>query len=288
VAKIIVDKNLLMTLLNLSSVVEARDSYTGGHIWRVSEYSKLLAEKVGLKKEDILKAQLCGLVHDLGKVSTPDSILNKKGRLDDYEFEIMKAHTQTGKLLIEPHPLSSLVVDTIYNHHERIDGRGYPEGLSAQKHTLYSKIVGLADAFDAMTSERPYRSAMEKNEAINQIEEGLGLQFDRALGEKYIELAEAGSFDNVIGHFDYEKEMLSCPVCGPIISYGAEKKDGDHISCNNCSYEFKMHKQKSTFELEATNRYNPLIKSNGDKEVITQFSKAFVDRITIKKSWIWK
>lgn len=279
--KVIVNKDLLETLLNLASVVEARDLYTGGHIWRVSQYSRMLAETIGLSNEEIMVAELGGLIHDLGKIGISDSVLNKDGPLDDFEYSIMKTHTTVGKSLIETHPLAPIILDAVHNHHERIDGRGYPSGAHINEKSIFSNITGIADAFDAMTSTRAYRSALSTEEALKRIREGFGTQFDEKLAQLFIDMDKNNELDHIVGHFNNDKELLECPVCGPIISYDSKRVDGDHISCASCSNEFVMHKSNDSFVLESRGVYNPLGKTNGDRDIIIYLKNNFLNKITI-------
>lgn len=122
-------ESLLNTLLGLSMIVEARDPYTGGHLWRVSQFFKLLAQQAGLSRRDVTLCEIGGFLHDLGKVGVPDAILNKPDRLNDTEFSIIKTHPSVGGRLLASHPLANLAIDAVVGHHERPDGRGYPHGM---------------------------------------------------------------------------------------------------------------------------------------------------------------
>jgi HD-GYP domain-containing protein (c-di-GMP phosphodiesterase class II) len=120
------NKGLIKSLLVMADIVEARDPYTGGHLWRVSQFAKLLSIKVGLSETEAIEISLGGYLHDLGKVGIPDSILRKPEKLSEQEFEIIKSHPLIGGRIINQHPLSSLVCSPILEHHERLDGKGYP------------------------------------------------------------------------------------------------------------------------------------------------------------------
>ncbi|MCI0555103.1 MAG: HD domain-containing protein [Anaerolineae bacterium] len=124
------NNELIKSLLVMANVVEARDPYTGGHLWRVSQFAKLLSIKAGLSEVEAIQISLGGYLHDLGKVGIPDAILRKPDRLTEQEIEIIKTHPLIGGKLINAHPLSSLVCSPILEHHERLDGKGYPCGLS--------------------------------------------------------------------------------------------------------------------------------------------------------------
>jgi len=148
------NQDLLHTLYSMAFLVEARDAYTGGHLWRVSQFSTRLALAGGFSKPQAVTAGLGGFLHDLGKVGVPDSILNNKGKLTETEYAVMRTHPELGAQVLQGHPLAPLAMDAVQNHHERIDGRGYPAGRNGVALSDTAKIVALADAFDAMTSIR--------------------------------------------------------------------------------------------------------------------------------------
>lgn len=191
-------EDLLTSLLVMAWMVEARDPYTGGHLWRVSRFSRLLAEKIGLPAGEVARIAIGAFLHDLGKVSIPDHILGKKDRLTDDEFAVIKTHPEVGWRMLAGHPLAVLAEAAIRAHHETPDGRGYPRGLAGEAVPLDARIVGICDAFDAMTSTRPYRRGMPIAKALEIIRENLGRQFDRAFGEAFVALGEAG--DHVYCH----------------------------------------------------------------------------------------
>ncbi len=171
-------ESLLNTLLGLSMIVEARDPYTGGHLWRVSQFSKLLAQEAGLSRRDIALCEVGGFLHDLGKVGVPDAILNKPDRLTDGEYDVIKTHPSVGGRLLTNHPLANLAFEAVVGHHERPDGKGYPHGLAGDIIPEVARIVGIADAFDAMTSTRSYRKGMHMEKALSIIDDETGRQFD--------------------------------------------------------------------------------------------------------------
>jgi len=150
-------RGLLSSLLGMAWAVEARDPYTGGHLWRVSQMARLVAKSAGLSALETETIALGGFLHDLGKIAVPDRILTKADRLTDEEFVLIRSHPEAGWRLVMDHPLAALVEAPIRSHHEMPNGKGYPQGLSAEQIPQAAKIVGLCDAFDAMTSTRPSR-----------------------------------------------------------------------------------------------------------------------------------
>lgn len=235
--------NLLASLLTMAWFVEARDPYTGGHLWRVSRYARLLAESAGFSDADAARIGLGGFLHDLGKVGVPDAILRKPDRLTEDEYAVIKTHPDIGLHMLSGHPLAQLVSDAVLLHHERPDGRGYPRGLAGDAIPDMPRIVGICDAFDAMSSHRPYRPGMPRDKAIAIIREFSGTQFDAHFAGVFIALGEAGRLDHVMGHSDDGIPLQSCPMCGPTLVMRHEHKEGDHLYCRNCGGEFALETQ---------------------------------------------
>ena len=179
------------TITMLADVVEMRDEYTGGHTQRVSNYSLMLAQKLKLSADDQNLIRTGTPLHDIGKVGIPDAILCKPDKLTPEEFEIMKTHTVIGAEFINKVPDLRPVLPIVRNHHERWDGRGYPDGFAAEKIPHLARVVALADAFDAMTSDRPYRKGMPVEVAFAEIEKGMGKQFDPTFAAAFLDIKEA-------------------------------------------------------------------------------------------------
>ena len=177
---------LVESLRAIISSLEEKDPYTHGHSIRVAEYTVLLAEELGLSEMEIREVELSALFHDIGKIGIPDNILLKPARLSQSEFEIMKSHpVRSAKILAKITHLRNLVPGIIY-HHERFDGLGYPEGLKGDAIPLYARMILITDTFDAMTSTRPYRLALEKETAFDELRRCSGSQFDPYLVECFI------------------------------------------------------------------------------------------------------
>lgn len=231
---------LLASLLTMAWFVEARDPYTGGHLWRVSRYAWLLAESAGFSRSECAQMALGGFLHDLGKIGVSDAILRKAGSLTADEYAVIKTHPDIGLRMLSGHPLAYLVADAVQCHHERTDGQGYPCGLSGDAIPTMGRIVAIGDAFDAMTSYRPYRPGMPRRTATAIIGALRGTQFDAHLADVFVALSDAGSLDHVIGHSDMGIPLLSCPTCGPIIMISNEYHDGDRAYCRNCGGKFEV------------------------------------------------
>lgn len=247
-----IDKPLLKSLLIMADIIEARDPYTGGHVWRVSQFSKLLATKVGLPEEEVIKVSIAAYLHDMGKVGIPDDILRKAAALTEEEYAIIKTHPSIGNKLLGGHPLAEMVTAAANDHHERVDGKGYPRGLRGIEISLTARIVSIADAFDAMTSTRPYRKGMPVDIALSILEKEAGTQFDDELVTHMLALGRSGDLQHIIGHSAEGIPLVTCPHCGPVIAIPRNTKDGDVIYCRACHGELKLHSTDDTFEAEMT------------------------------------
>ncbi|KAF1081996.1 MAG: hypothetical protein GQF41_1636 [Candidatus Rifleibacterium amylolyticum] len=179
------------TLSALTSAIDAKDSYTRGHSERVTELSIKLAEYFGVAPEEVEKIKLGGLLHDIGKIGIHEGILNKPGRLDDEEFEVIKSHPDLGVRIMGKVEFLESIVPIIRYHHERYDGKGYPEGLSGEKIPLLARIVSVVDTFDAMTTDRPYRKAMSIDAALAEIERCAGSQFDPEIAAHFVRMIKS-------------------------------------------------------------------------------------------------
>jgi hypothetical protein len=247
-------EDLLTSLLVMAWMVEARDPYTGGHLWRVSQFSQLLATRAGLADGDVSRITVGAFLHDLGKISVPDHILGKKDRLTDEEYAVIKTHPDVGWRMLSSHPLAKLAEQAIRAHHETPDGRGYPLGLAGTDIAVDARIVGICDAFDAMTSTRPYRKGMPVSQALDIIEKNLGTQFDRAMGEQFVALGQAGELDHIVGHSNLGIPLQSCLMCGPTIAVARSHTAGMKLYCPSCTGEYETHGVGSTIQLVATGR----------------------------------
>ena len=165
------------TVAAIARAVDAKDERTGGHSTRVALYSGQIAKAYGLDEKQCREIEWAAQLHDIGKIAIPDSILNKDSRLTDEEYAIMKSHTTQGAKILEDFTLLDHVTEGAQYHHERPDGRGYPNGLKGEEIPLYARIIGVADAFDAMTATRVYRKQMDFGYVLGELEKGRGTQF---------------------------------------------------------------------------------------------------------------
>jgi len=247
-------KDLLASLMVMAWFVEAKDPYTGGHLWRVSRYANLVSKAGGLPAPDVARVTLGGFLHDLGKVAIPDAILNKTGKLDENEFEIIQTHPAAGGRMLAGHPLGHLVAAAVELHHERPDGRGYPHGLSASMIPIDAAIIGICDAFDAMTSLRPYRKPMPLEKVLAILRAEAGKQFNQFWCNHFLALAEQGELDAIMGHSDDGIPLHICPHCGPTVLQQSENKAGDLLACGVCHSEMMLCEQDKHWSVKPTGK----------------------------------
>lgn len=180
------------TILAIAKTVDAKDENTSQHSQRVSEYSVLLAKELGFTPEECENIRKAALLHDIGKISIPDRILNKPAKLDDFEYSVMKTHVERGANILKDFTLIDHVVDGALYHHERYDGKGYMHGLKGEDIPLYGRIIGVADAFDAMTQNRVYRKSLSMDMVCEELKNCSGTQFDPEIAAIMLRLVEEG------------------------------------------------------------------------------------------------
>jgi putative two-component system response regulator len=171
-------KNMLQTVEAIASIVEMRDPYTSGHQARVAQLAKQIASQMGLPEEQIEAIHLAGLVHDLGKIRIPAEILSKPSRLNEIEYSLIKMHPQAGYDILKEIDFSWPIAEMVLQHHERIDGSGYPQGLKGENILPGARILVVADVVEAMSSHRPYRPGLGIDAALTEITRGCGAQYD--------------------------------------------------------------------------------------------------------------
>jgi len=175
----------------LANAIDAKDKYTHGHSTRVAEYSKEIAALSGKSEQECEEIYYAALVHDVGKIGISDAVINKNGRLTEEEYEEMKKHPVIGKEILASSNLSTFLQEGAYSHHERYDGRGYPEGKKGDETPEIARIIAVADAYDAMTSKRSYRDPLPQERVREEIERGIGTQFDPTFAKIMLRLIDA-------------------------------------------------------------------------------------------------
>jgi putative nucleotidyltransferase with HDIG domain len=186
----LLEESALEAVESLNATVDAKDPYTAGHSQRVQRIAVALGEELGLDRERLDALRFAGLFHDIGKLGVPDAILTKPARLTELEFEIVKRHPEDGARIVARLHRLEKAVPAVLHHHERWDGGGYPHGLRGEEIPLEAAIVGLADAIDAMTTDRPYSSARSLDDATEEVVRHRGTQFAPAVVDAYVALVE--------------------------------------------------------------------------------------------------
>lgn len=169
----------------LAETIEMRDPYTGNHTKRVMEYSLALGRTLGLSEQELSRLELAAVLHDIGKIGVRDNVLLKQSKLSDDEFREIMQHTVYGEEIISRIPQLSEIVSGVKHHHERYDGRGYPDGIAGDEIDITAKIIAVADSFDAMTTDRPYRRGFAFEEAFEELRRNAGSQFDPVVVEAF-------------------------------------------------------------------------------------------------------
>lgn len=167
----------------LSGAIDAKDTYTNGHSTRVADYSREIARRLGLSEKEQDDIYMMGLLHDVGKIGVPDAIINKPAKLTDEEYSIIKQHPTMGaEILTNITEFPKLSTGARW-HHERYDGKGYPDGIAGEEIPLEARIIAIADAYDAMSSRRSYRDVLPQLQIYSEVQKGKGTQFDPAFAE---------------------------------------------------------------------------------------------------------
>lgn len=203
-----INELFLQTVTALSEAVDAKDRYTSGHSKRVAEYARMIAKRLGKSKEEQEEIYRAGLLHDVGKIRIPVDIINKPGKLTDEEYNIIKVHPVTGYHILSGISGSEQMAIAAKYHHERYDGKGYPNGLAGDKIPEIARILGVADSYDAMTSNRSYRSGLPKEIVREEIIKGRGSQFDPEIADIMLQLMEEDTEFNMRQSDSLQRKIL--------------------------------------------------------------------------------
>ncbi len=182
----------IQAIMAIANTVDAKDVYTRQHSMRVAKYSREIAKRIGWTEEETSNIYNMALMHDIGKIGIPDEILKKPGRLTDEEFAIMKSHTTIGGEILKDITVIKDVAGGALYHHERYDGKGYMTGLKGEEIPLFARIIGIADAYDAMTSDRAYRKHLPMEVVIGELNKGRNTQFDSSLVDVMMTIIDDG------------------------------------------------------------------------------------------------
>ncbi|MBI4559259.1 MAG: HD domain-containing protein [Candidatus Hydrogenedentes bacterium] len=232
------------TLIVLANAIELRDHYTVGHTWRVTNFALEIARQLGWSDEQQKICQMGGVLHDVGKIAIDDAILRKPGKLTDEEYAKMKVHPERGaRLMRDIEFLVPLIPYALY-HHERYDGRGYPYGLKGEDIPLEGRLLAVADTFDAMTSNRPYRKGLDPEIAIAEVIKGKGTQFDPVCADAMVECYRSGRIKQILQ--DYFKDgvkSIACSFCSTYVVVPEKAEVGDIIECGVCHRRLQLRMQ---------------------------------------------
>ncbi len=216
----------MQTITTIANTIDAKDEYTRGHSRRVAEYSAAIAKEIGYSDIAISDVKFIGLLHDIGKIGIPDAVLNKPGRLTNEEYQVMKSHTTIGsEILKDIDMIKGLDIGAKY-HHERADGKGYPEGLSGDEIPMIAKIIAVADDYDAMSSNRVYRRHLDESKVLSELRRGVGTQWDEQCTLAMIKLIEEKRLPKVNPDQDAEVVQQATTILSRVIDY-AEDRGGD-------------------------------------------------------------
>lgn len=210
----------IQAITTVANTIDAKDDYTKGHSLRVAYYADNLARKIGWSEEEVQNIHYIALLHDIGKIGVPDSVLNKPFKLTDVEFELIKNHTVMGGEILKDIKMFPNVSLGAKYHHERYDGRGYPNGLKGEEIPMVARIIGIVDSYDAMTSNRVYRKRLQNEIVMQELLKGKGTQFDPFLVDRFIELLEDGEMVENVPTSD-----MAMPVFDTDKIYGGVTKE---------------------------------------------------------------
>lgn len=218
-----IERMTMQTITTIANTIDAKDEYTRGHSKRVAEYSATIATELGMSEVEVSNIRIIGLLHDIGKIGIPDSVLNKPGKLTNEEFQIMKGHTLAGaEILKDIDMIPGLEIGAKY-HHERIDGKGYPEGISGDDIPYLARIIAVADAYDAMSSNRVYRRHLPKDKILSELEKGCGTQWDEEITKVMIKLINEDRLPKINPDAETELVQQTSTILSRVIDIAEDK-----------------------------------------------------------------
>ncbi len=281
------EKNYKDTLYTLIDLIEQRDAYTGGHSNRVAKYCKLIAEQLRMDKKDIDDIYEAGILHDIGKIAIPDSVLLKPGKLNDIEYSLIKKHVEIGYGVLAKSPMFKDIARIIKEHHERLDGSGYPNGLKGDEISLCGMVMAVADSFDAMTTNRIYQAKKSPDEALSEIKSLSGIRFESMVVDAAMTALQNVEIEQNINQLptdEMEKERFSYFYKDQLTR--AYNKDYLDLILNQRNF-LKMYRMANIIFLKDFNAYNKkhgwiggdiFLKNVADK-LIQNYQDALIFRI---------
>ena len=240
----------IQAIMTVANTVDAKDDYTKGHSMRVAAYAELMAQRLGWTDEEIQNIYYVAMLHDVGKIGVPDAVLNKPFRLTDLEFRLIKGHTIMGAEILKDFKMFPNVNVGAKYHHERYDGKGYPEGLKAESIPLVARVIGLVDSYDAMTSNRVYRRRLSDDIVMEELRKGKGSKWDPELVDIFLELIKEGALEQ---QWMLEEEMAS-PIFDSEKIYGVAMGSESVLEASTDYLTGVLSKRKGVSEIEASLR----------------------------------
>ncbi len=248
-------------LIGLANAVEMRDHYTVGHTWRVTNFTLAIAREMGWTEEKLEEVRMGVVLHDVGKIAVPDGILLKASKLTDEEYEQIKVHPERGAEMMRDIKFLHPLIPYCLYHHERWDGKGYPYKLAGDKIPIEGRVVAVADTFDALTSNRPYRKGFPAEKGISIIEEGRGTQFDPEVVDALLKAYRGGKIDQVLqDYYATDEKSVACPFCSTHIRTPEDKEVGDTFECHVCHRTIRLGFKNDAYfgeRVSASGGYSP-------------------------------
>jgi len=239
--KVEIKRAYIDTISVLVNTIEARDHYTAGHTWRVTQFSIAIAEELNWTEERLEELKMASALHDIGKISYSDTILRKPSVLSDREYEKIKCHPRKGVEILKNINFLEPVQQFILHHHERWDGQGYLAGLKAKEISEGGRIIAVADTFDALTSDRPYRGGISAEKAIKTIKKVSGSQLDPEIVDAFLRVWKKGKIRNIIQKYNMNSSHSTlCPFCSTWITIPSELESGETFECLICKKLLKI------------------------------------------------
>jgi response regulator RpfG family c-di-GMP phosphodiesterase/pSer/pThr/pTyr-binding forkhead associated (FHA) protein len=235
------NRTYLSMLAVLANAIEARDHYTIGHTWRVARFAQAIARRLGWDEDRVGQIEVGGMLHDIGKIGVPDSILTKPGRLDREELELMELHPQIGARMLRDVPSLHHVLPYVLHHHERWDGKGYPDRLVGDAIPIEARLLAVADTLDAMTSNRPYRPGLDPRVVIEELRQEAGRQFDPAVVEALASAWEAGELTPYLQAGLDEAGDFVCPHCSTFCTPEEAAVERGEMACPICARQLRLY-----------------------------------------------
>ncbi len=233
-------KSYYDTLKVVVDSLEVRDYYTIGHGRRVALFAKIVAEEMGWSEERLKLVEMGGIIHDLGKIGIEDAILRKETKLTEAEMEQMQFHPEIGARLVRDVDFLKPILPYILYHQEHYDGTGYPHQLKGEEIPIEGRLLAVADTFDAMTSDRPYRKAMDVEKALRIVKEGNGRQFDPQVVEAFLRAWDKGRITKAMLSSAEEVKTIECPYCSSKIEIDPASRDNYLVRCSHCQRRARL------------------------------------------------